>query len=517
MFKTRHSGSAFCESIPSTVSEAERAELRAHLKKFRFPRTSPSVSTTNRINRKQSPEGHSTKMGERSTAHDGTLPDVDIADPQDNLATGFGGPDDGDRFSRANMSPELGLRPDPCMFHYMFRYHLSVESIKRLRHKVLSSSLDKCTFIVYVDDDQSPTGYPTQMLGRIEKPKKGNPLFGTAAFQKLARRRLPHLVPKVWGVGKTRTMGGGEVHYLLSQHHTNVTTVADIWDSLNEPAQGAVLRQVTKAMSSLQDVRIGQGQRGKRDWEILRELPISDEPIDQNLPLFGGPRVGFFQNIHAFLHDRLRSINDPYDLYNDRDGCVILQTRYPGRPAAEQQRVNFTSENLRLLQDATVICHDDLEPRNILVRMTPGALNSPGFKLVAIINWDSACFAPFASEAACKDVNLGLRNKSATWYENWKYATGKLFDKYPDRESQEKLARALHIADHCLAMSPWLESEVRLQKMWLERERLEMGVSSLDGYVRRPVEDLDELEFKTLGILEDEVLVEEARNQLSFI
>ncbi len=76
-------------------------------------------------------------------------------------------------------------------------------------------------------------------------------------------------------------------------------------------------------------------------------------------------------------------------------------------------RVGFTHSDLDGLQRHVVFCHNDLEPRNILIRETsPTEGKSPRYELVAVIDWEMANFYPFAYEYGVKDTILGSSNLS---------------------------------------------------------------------------------------------------------
>ncbi|KAF5230111.1 hypothetical protein FAUST_9971 [Fusarium austroamericanum] len=125
-------------------------------------------------------------------------------------------------------------------------------------------------------------------------------------------------------------------------------------------------------------------------------------------------------------------------------------------------RVELTSADLDDLQKHVVFCHDDLEPRNILIKRD--GTHSGKWHVAAIIDWEMAGFFPFAYYALFKEQSRHL------------LAGGK---------SAIKLLEALRAMDVSEKRLPTENVDRRFQPRWLEREKVEFSSDVRDGWVRK--------------------------------
>jgi hypothetical protein len=118
----------------------------------------------------------------------------------------------------------------------------------------------------------------------------------------------------------------------------------------------------------------------------------------------------------------------------------------------------------------SVLCHLDLEPRNVLVRWDNGR-----WDLAAIVDWESAAWYPFAFEYARKDAMFGTEEVDFQRYELFKERMGRLV---PRDKGTEKLAEALWVVnegnDRRMGGGGLVRQEGMLgmveRKLWVARE-----------------------------------------------
>lgn len=130
-------------------------------------------------------------------------------------------------------------------------------------------------------------------------------------------------------------------------------------------------------------------------------------------------------------------------------------------------RAEFTHADLDNLRHHAVFCHNDLEPRNILVKKTsPTEDKSPRYELAAIIDWEMAGFYPFTYEYGVKDTVLGFSNLFFSWYSLFKERTSYML---PRAECHIKLIKALRIINKSKKKSMTRNVGIRVQAKWVER------------------------------------------------
>ncbi|KAF4853400.1 hypothetical protein CGCSCA4_v002231 [Colletotrichum siamense] len=405
-----------------------------------------------------------------------------------------------------NMGEQV-IVPDLAVFQGMFGSDWQHSP----RHTIIFNTIDTCEFVIDLTDrEEPPDGLPTHLMARIEKPRRNNQLLCSAAFQKLAHRKMPSLVPKVWGAGTTRTRDGLQLHYLLSQHYPNAVPAEKYWDEFNPVVKKAFMKDIVDAMSELQ--KINFGDLDMEDWVILSENGLQTQEME-DIPAVGNSQVGWFSDMASFLTKRLSPGNARYELATSVDGSILLDGDFK-KDSSMRHQVEFTPDNLALLTYSSAFCHNDLEPRNILMR--PRQVDfGPGYELVAITNFDSAGFFPFAYETAIKDTLLGLQNRCASWYELYKDMTHRFLwvheNPTGNESSQEKLIRAIVLTDAARKNAQGFNVGNRVQEKWLEREMFVRGLNGQDGFVRP--ENVDKV-FKPE---DDARLEEEAMEELGYI
>ncbi|KAL4903570.1 hypothetical protein BDW74DRAFT_179567 [Aspergillus multicolor] len=160
------------------------------------------------------------------------------------------------------------------------------------------------------------------------------------------------------------------------------------------------------------------------------------------------------------------------------------------------------------MQDAVVLCHNDIEPRHILAMKSTGSRGSRlssredqykyKYDLAGIVDWRMAGFYPFAFETADKDVVLGNCNHEFGWYRLFKDRTARFLrpsfsassSSYASslHEAQELLMRAMALVRVATAKSEEKTGNLGtlMQVRWLEREKVVRSDDLAVGFVREP-------------------------------
>jgi hypothetical protein len=223
----------------------------------------------------------------------------------------------------------------------------------------------------------------------------------------------------------------------------------------------------------------------------------------------GGPSLGYFPDIRHFLRGVLQA-NSPKtpvcELVELDNSGVLLKSTF-----GDMGSVELTSQDLDDLQRNVVFCHNDLEPRNILVsKISRPEDPNPRYELAAIIDWEMAGLYPFAYESGLKGCILGSSNLSFTWYSLFKQRTSHLL---PEAECHTKFVECLRLIFDSRKRTMSRNVGLRIQARWIAHYELERAAEVRLSWVRKsgakPIkilsqEDVDKLEqevLKELGIV----------------
>ncbi|KAK4106437.1 hypothetical protein N658DRAFT_461008 [Parathielavia hyrcaniae] len=332
------------------------------------------------------------------------------------------------------------LVPDETLIASIFP---GVHDIAAADCRVIANAWETCTFSVEFAAAPLPN-YPEHLVVRLETA--GKRLAAVSALQRLAHAQLPGLVPSVLDVGTTAAADRRKLADSVTVFSANTTTLEDVWDSLDPTHQAELADSVVKARR------------------------------------IGGPALGYFPDIQQFLQGVLQA-NSPKtsvcELLEVGNGGIVLRSKFD-----DLGSMDLTAQDLDGLQRHVVFCHNDLEPRNILVRNVSRPDDpSPRHELAAIIDWEMAGFYPFAYESGLKDCVLGSSNLSFTWYSLFKERTAHLL---PETECHTKFMGCLRLIFESRLRNMSRNVGVRVQAKWMALHRLERSSDALalGGFVR---------------------------------
>ncbi|KAJ0160812.1 hypothetical protein CTA2_7253 [Colletotrichum tanaceti] len=352
-----------------------------------------------------------------------------------------------------------------------------LNDITTCKYRIISNSPGICTTVVEFDEDQSPRGLPTHLIIRFEKSREGHPLLATAAIQRLAHQRLPHVVPKVWGAGHTQTETGTRLTYMLSQFYMDTCTLDTVWDDMDKITQYFMAKAVVSAVFQLRDISlVGAGDEAQK---VLRGTPF-ERTAAASPALVGGPAYGYFPDFESFLMAMVSPGSANYSVDQKPDGAVTIQMQSP-----EGVGLGFARTDLDLLTEASGLCHNSLDPRNILVRQVKSDQGKAAYQFVSVIGWAHAGFLPLAAEIGFMDMCLGLQNQSWTWYSVYREHAGTVLAKTSPGAHHIclKLIRAMVITDLSRKDSNKLNVGNLIQRLWHEREKTGDHIAAT-GYVK---------------------------------
>ncbi|KAI4601505.1 hypothetical protein KJ359_011634 [Pestalotiopsis sp. 9143b] len=235
--------------------------------------------------------------------------------------------------------------------------------------------------------------------------KESQSLSTIAAIQQIAAAVIPDLVPKVYEVGTIDDSQGRSLHFSIAEF-VDGETLQDVWWGLNASAQDAIVEQLGKAIKKLHTVRpsaVPHGAGGRLGDQLKQP------------GVFGGPQTGFMNT----GSDLLASIMEQRKL--KKQFCIIEATSDP-----EGITIQSNFEDLGALtiekadsdkwSEEAVLCHNDLNPRNIIIRQQESQDGTIEHRLAAIIDWELAGFYPASYELSLQDTYLSTGNQHLSYY-----------------------------------------------------------------------------------------------------
>lgn len=321
---------------------------------------------------------------------------------------------------------------------------------------------------------------------------------------------IPELVLAVLQIGTVRAKGEKELDFSVTVFVADTVTFEVVWNDLTEDQQSKIMDKILSEMTKLQAIDLADKSVQKILHTGMGDLSkASGNGVgvshDLNLPL-GGPGIEFFEDMPGLLtgiiaHNH-QSKNLRLSLESEPRGHgVIIASTLEGITD-----VHIKREELESLRRRVVFCHNDLEPRNILVRPVKLGDDSIQYEVAAIIDWEMAGFFPFVYEYCMKDALLGSSNLYFTWYALFKTRTAELVPIMQLSEPEKLLVQVLDQIHQAFTKTHTRNVGALFRKKWIEREQLVPGKFLWPGWVRRTYgkEDNQLLEneiLKELGLL----------------
>ncbi|GAB0132577.1 hypothetical protein EsDP_00001009 [Epichloe bromicola] len=355
------------------------------------------------------------------------------------------------------------LVPDPKSLSGIFK---GAGGVELANCHVIMNTPDACTFHLHCDSALFQK-HPKDLLVRLQT----SDLADVASIQRLAYTRLPDLVPPILDVGDTLSANATKLHHCITPFYTDAVPLSNVWDMLERDQQHEMMDLIVSAVEKLQDFEHTEMCLGSNNNSRgFDNLKYGKGPAD-------APRRACTCDTKRLIYSIVGGINESSRLLETDDG-IVLEPLLKG-----MVRLELTSSELEELQKQVVLCHMDLEPRNVLVKERPD--NEGGrcrYDLVAIIDWEMAGFYPFAYERGIKDTALGSSNLSFSWYSLFKQKTCHLL---PSEDCHGKLLQLLWFVSEARKRQLPRNVGVRVQAKWVNRESIQRAADPRQGWIRK--------------------------------
>ncbi|KAI4934354.1 hypothetical protein J4E85_002210 [Alternaria conjuncta] len=355
------------------------------------------------------------------------------------------------------------LRPDAAIISTIFT-ESQPNSIEILAH-----SFTNCTF---------KAEFPNHPAVIVRLETSSGSLAVVSAIQEAASLQIPTYVPEILWSGKVVTANHGEADYMVTRFIPNTVTLESVWPSLSLTEKTSLIDAVANAVDKLQQVDISHAL-------LQRVFPNTALVDDKKNISIGSPFLGFAKSVREFIalfvaqHQAKSFATSSIENALDGDG-IVIKSAIP-----ELGEIRFSSDDLQALEESLVLSHNDLEPRNLLVKKAESE-DGPQYELAAIIDWEMAGFFPSAFETAVKDISLGSCNQYLDYYLMFKEKTRAMLS---SGESSQKLVEAVRLIDESRSLQMKRNVGAEIRRRWISRQGLEMSDDVLEGWILETAED----------------------------
>lgn len=214
-----------------------------------------------------------------------------------------------------------------------------------------------------------------------------------AAFQQIASTVIPELVPKTFKIGKAQNSENRVFQFSVIDF-VKGELLEDVWSKMNPEEQKSVVTELVEALKKLHSVQLSDTWAQDVLSEALREAGDEFLKSFKQAGALGGPLTGFLRDGPALLHAIMEHRKLPNRSFCHMEPIIDSQDFRIYSNYDELGSMVLSWSDIEKWPQDTVLCHNDLTTRNILLRPH---LNSEGkfeYKLAGIIDWECAGFYP---------------------------------------------------------------------------------------------------------------------------
>ncbi|KAK1521443.1 hypothetical protein CPAR01_14966 [Colletotrichum paranaense] len=349
------------------------------------------------------------------------------------------------------------LAPDDVILNHIFpnQPHISIG-------KIFVQTWDKCVFKASIPDDREQNARepdasepPPSYLVRLEVvagDDEATQFATVSAMQQIASLAIHELIPETCQIGVANNAKGKRVHFSVTEF-VKGETLEEAWEQMSEENQRSVVTALVEALRKLHSIWI-------RDFlariqylaknELFRASGPSGEHILGGAGVMGGPSTGFFASKDgpSFLGavaKRWELSGRPFHtMATTESGNLVVQSEY-----SDLGFVKVGKSSMEEWYREAVLCHNDLNPRNIIVSR-PSDSDSAStchneasdYQLSAIIDWELSGFYPPSYELSLQDTYLSGANRQFSFYSLLKNQMKEIVPRSP---SQISLLQAMQL------------------------------------------------------------------------
>ena len=321
------------------------------------------------------------------------------------------------------------VTPDSSLLEHIFGNNLPSST------SIVLQNWDKCVFKASFSDAVENERH--LFIVRLEaQDSKSSDFTMVTAMQKVAASCIPPLVPETLKTGTAANKQGREFHFCVMELVEGVT-LEEAWDGMAGDNRSAVVTEIVDALSKLHTVRLSDTNV---QTILRRELGEESEEVLYKAVL-GGPSTGLLNDGLSLLSsiEQKWKLQRPFHTTEpvaDPKGLLIKSA------FEDVGSATVSDSDMEQWPKEAVFCHNDLTPRNLILRATAGSDGTTNYRLFAIIDWELAGFYPSSYELSLQDTYLSGSNRHIAFYSLLKE---RIRDITPPSPSQVALLRAMEL------------------------------------------------------------------------
>jgi serine/threonine protein kinase len=300
---------------------------------------------------------------------------------------------------------------------------------------IILQNWDKCVFTA-VFPNALKNGRHSCVV-RLEAQNDKSAHFTTvAAMQEIAATCIPGLVPETLQVGSAANEQGREFQFCMMEFVDGIT-LEEAWDQMTGEDRRSITTAVVEALSKLHSMRLSDA---KVQMILRRALGEGSDEVLKKAAI-GGPMTGFLdhgRSLLSFIEQRSK-LQRPFYIIQpiaDPKGLIIKSS------FEDLGSITVSDLDMEQWPKEAVFCHNDLTPRNLILRSTENPGGNTSYNLAAIIDWELAGFYPPSYQLSLQDTYLGAGNRHLSFYLLLKE---RMKDIAPLSPSQVTLLRAMEL------------------------------------------------------------------------
>ncbi|KAL3298793.1 Protein kinase-like domain [Colletotrichum asianum] len=255
-------------------------------------------------------------------------------------------------------------------------------------------------------------------------------------MQHVASLAIDNLVPNTFQTGVASNAQGKRLQFSVIEFIEG-DTLEEAWEQMSSESQQSVVTALVGALGKLHSIRISD----PRVQTLLRQVLDDSKQDSFQEAVMGGPSTGFLKTGPALLGAITKRLELKGPFYTIMPtmpaGDVVVQSQYEDLGSLKLEK-----SNMEQWGHESVLCHNDLTPRNIIVKPCNSPDGRSDYQLSAIIDWELAGFYPASYELSLQDTYLSGGNRLISFYSLLKR---QMKDLVPASSSQVSLLQVMEI------------------------------------------------------------------------
>lgn len=367
---------------------------------------------------------------------------------------------------------------------------------------IILQNWEKCVFKASFPDSSEPSSQRIVRLEVLNEDEKATRFPIVSAMQQIAAGALHDLVPNTFETGVANNTQGKRFQFCVIEFVEGYT-LEEVWEEMDSENQRSVVAALVGALRKLHSIRISDD----RVQSVLRQVLDGSEQEAFKKAVMGGPSTGFLNDGPTLLGAITKRwvLKRPFHTTTPitSHGDIVVESHY-----GELGSVTLEKSSMEQWEHEAVLCHNDLTPRNIIVRPCNSPDGRSDYQLSAIIDWELSGFYPASYELSLQDTYLSAGNRLISFYLLLKR---QMKDLVPSSSSQLSLLKVVEILFEsrlrCLAEGSNIPANIR--QRFMQRLQLCRDKDPYIGWVPRD-QGAAQLSFSRADAqsLEDDVVAE---------